>query len=220
MPSAAGAITGGFSDDPVRITRSTPADATNSIQLECLDRSNSYNTAVVEAFDQAAIELYGIRRDGSLKARAIVDPVNVAPIVAQLMLQRALLFRNTYSFRLGWRYCLLEPMDLVQITDACLGVSALTVRITAVEEDSEGTLSITAEDFFGGYSTASLYPKQSGAGYIPNWSSPPGDINPPVIFEPPAALLSGTWSSGSRCPAAPIGAGHRSGFPVTEIPML
>ncbi len=60
LRSAAGPMTGGFSDDPVRITRSTPADATNSIQLECLDRSNSYNTAIVEAFDQAAIELYGI----------------------------------------------------------------------------------------------------------------------------------------------------------------
>jgi hypothetical protein len=65
------------------------------------------------------------------------------------------------------------------------------VRITAVEEDEEGTLSITAEDFFGGYSTAVLYPKQSGGGYIPNWSSAPGDINEPIIFEPPPALLTG-----------------------------
>src|SRR5439155_3155090 len=53
------------------------------------------------------------------------------------------------------------------------------------------TLSITAEDFFGGYSTAALYPKQSGDGFLPNWSSPPGSINTPVIFEPPAVLLSG-----------------------------
>jgi hypothetical protein len=81
-------------------------------------------------------------------------------------------------------------MDLVQITDSRLGLSALTVRITAVEEDEEGTLSITAEDFFGGYSTAVLYPKQSGAGYVPNWNSPPGDVNPPIVFEPPAALLT------------------------------
>jgi hypothetical protein len=191
LRSAAGPITGGFTDDPVRIARSTPADATNSIQLECLDRSNSYNTAVVEAFDQAAIELYGIRRDSSLKAHAIVDPVNVGPVVAQLMLQRALLFRNTYTFKLGWKYCLLEPMDLVQITDSRLGALALTVRITAVDEDDEGTLSITAEDFFGGYSTAALYPKQSGLGYVPNWSSAPGDVNPPIIFEPPAALVTG-----------------------------
>jgi hypothetical protein len=191
LRSGAGSTTGSFSDDPLRITRSTPADATNAIQLECLDRSNSYNTAIVEAFDQAATERYGVRRDSSLKARGIVDPLNVAPIVAQLMLQRALLFRNTYTFRLGWKHRLLEPMDLVQITDARLGLSSVTVRITAVEEDEEGTLSITAEDFFGGYSTATLYPKQLGAGYVPNWSSPPGDINPPIIFEPPAALLSG-----------------------------
>jgi hypothetical protein len=54
---------------------------------------------------------------------------------------------NSYTFKLGWKYCLLEPMDLVQITDARLGPSALTVRITAVEEDDEGTLSITAEIF-------------------------------------------------------------------------
>src|SRR5215470_7783811 len=82
-------------------------------------------------------------------------------------------------------------MDLVQITDTRLGVSALTMRITAVEEDDEGTLTITAEDFFGGYSTAVLYGKQSTAGYIPNWSTGPGDVNMPLIFEPPTALLSG-----------------------------
>jgi hypothetical protein len=191
LRSGSGPITGGFGDDPVRVVRSTPADANNSIQLECLDRSNNYNTAIVEAFDQAAIDLYGVRRESSLKARAIVDPINVGPIVAQLLLQRALLFRNAYHFKLGWKYCLLEPMDLVQITDSRLGISALTVRITAVEEDEEGTLSITAEDFFGGYSTALIYPKQSGAGYIANWNSPPGDVNPPIIFEPPAALLTG-----------------------------
>ena len=191
LRSGSGPITGGFSDDPVHITRSTPADASNSIQLECLDRSNNYNTSIVEAFDQAAIDLYGIRRDSSLKARAIVDPVNVGPIVAQLLLQRALLFRNSYTFKLGWKYCLIEPMDLVQITDARLGASALTVRITAVEEDDEGTLSITAEEFFGGYSTAPLYSSQSGAGYVPNWNSPPGTANPPIIFEPPPALLKG-----------------------------
>src|SRR5260370_36754634 len=82
-------------------------------------------------------------------------------------------------------------MALVEISDSRLGVSALTVRVTAVEEDEEGTLSITAEDFFGGYSTAVVYPEQSGAGYVPNWRSPPGDGNPPIIFEPPAALPTG-----------------------------
>jgi hypothetical protein len=184
-------VTGGFTDDPVHIVRSTPADANNYIQLQCKDRGNSYNSHVVETFDQAAVDLYGIRRDTSLKADMVVDPYLTGTVVAQLVLQRSLLFRNTYTFKLGWKYCLLEPMDLVQITDTRLGVSALTVRITAVEEDDEGTLTITAEDFFGGYSTAVLYGKQSTAGYIPNWTTGPGEVNMPLIFEPPAALLSG-----------------------------
>ncbi len=191
LRSGATSVTGGFTDDPVHIVRSTPADANNYIQLQCKDRGNSYNSHVVETFDQAAVDLYGVRRDTSLKADMVVDPYLTGTVVAQLVLQRSLLFRNTYTFKLGWKYCLLEPMDLVQITDTRLGVSALTVRITAVEEDDEGTLTITAEDFFGGYSTAVLYGKQSTAGYIPNWTTGPGEVNMPLIFEPPAALLSG-----------------------------
>ena len=74
-----------------------------------------------------------------MKAQCFTEG-NTAAIAAQLLLQRQLLFRNTYTFRLGWKYCLLEPMDLVQITDARLGLAAQTVRITAVEEDEEGTL--------------------------------------------------------------------------------
>lgn len=191
LRQGAGPITEGFTDDPVHIVRSTPADANNMIEVEVLDRSNSYNTTTVEAFDQASIDLYGVRRDTSVKGHAIVDATYTGAIATQLLLQRSLYFRNTYTFQLGWKYCLLEPMDLVQITDARLGAEALTVRVTAVEEDDEGTLAITAEDFFGGYSTAVLYPKQGGAGYVPNYNSAPGDVNPPLIFEPPAGLLAG-----------------------------
>jgi hypothetical protein len=219
LRSGAAPITGGFSDDPLHIVRSTPADANNMIEVECLDRQNNYNTAVTEAFDQGSIDVYGVRRDTSTKARLITDPLYVGGIVAQLLLQRQLLYRNTYTFKLGWKYILLEPMDLVQITDSRLGANALTVRITAVEEDDEGTLSITAEDFFGAYSPTVLYPpanysppaapsilgagggtaapavkQASGAavgGFVPNWSLDAGNVNTPLIFEPPAALLSG-----------------------------
>jgi hypothetical protein len=219
LRSGATPITGGFTDDPLHIVRSTPADANNMIEVECLDRQNNYNTAVAEAFDQGSIDVYGVRRDTSTKARLITDPLYVGGMVSQLLLQRQLLYRNTYSFQLGWKYILLEPMDLVQITDSRLGASALTVRITAVEEDDEGMLSITAEDFFGAYSPTVLYPPANfspsaspsilgvgggtaapaakqvsgGAvgGFVPNWSASPGDVNTPLIFEPPAALLSG-----------------------------
>jgi len=75
LRSGATPITGGFTDDPLHILRSTPADANNMIEVECLDRQNNYNTAVTEAFDQGSIDVYGVRRDTSIKARLITDPL-------------------------------------------------------------------------------------------------------------------------------------------------
>ena len=69
-----------------------------------------------------------------------------AGIAAQLLLQRKAYVRNTYRFKLGWRYALLEPMDIVQLTDATLGLDRKAVRITAIEEDDNGELAITAEE--------------------------------------------------------------------------
>ena len=224
----AGPITGGFTDDPVHIIRSTPADALNMVQLEVTDRGTSYNTSITEAFDQGSIDLYGIRRDTSVKARAIVDPYFVATIAAQLVLQRQLLYRNTYSFQLGWKYILLEPMDLVQVTDIRLGAQALTVRITEIEEDDEGTLSVTCEDWFGtpgaviypppipseafggvsslgtGGATATPYARQSGASEAstPNYGEAAPSVNPPFIFEPTAQLLT---AQGQTSPYIVIG---------------
>jgi hypothetical protein len=217
LRTGAGPITGGFTDDPVHITRSTPADALNMVQLETTDRGTSYNTSITEAFDQGSIDLYAVRRDTSVQARAIVDPYYVATIAAQLVLQRQILYRNTYSWQLGWKYVLLEPMDLVQITDPRLGAQAITVRITSIEEDDEGMLSVTAEDWLGtpgavmyppatpipavsggvtilgyGGATAQPYPKQAGASETsaPNYGQAAPSVNAPFILEPTAQLLA------------------------------
>jgi Putative phage tail protein len=69
-----------------------------------------------------------------------------AAIAAQLLLQRRAYIRNSYKFKLGWRYALLEPMDIVLLTDAALGLVNRAVRITAIEEDDNGELTITADE--------------------------------------------------------------------------
>jgi hypothetical protein len=199
LRQGAGPITGGFTADPVRVTRSSPADAMNYVALECLDRAYSYNAQIVEVFDQGSVDLYGVRKDTSIKARAICDPALCGPTVAKLVLQRNLAYRNAYEFRLGWRYCLLEPMDLIQISDSYLGISNKVVRITSIHEDEEGTFAVTAEDFLG---TAGgvVYGGSPGAapggggsqgsgGHVPNYSNPAPRVSTPFIFEPTAQLL-------------------------------
>ena len=177
-------------EDPVRVERKTNADAYNQVQIEYLDRANDYNIAVAEAKDQANIEQYGIRPKDAVKMHGICD-AKVARQVAQLLLQRALYVRNEYEFKLGWKYCLLEPMDLVTLTDVGLGLDKTPVRITEIEEDEDGVLNVKAEDFPFGTASATEYPTQPSLGYSADYNVSPGNAHAPVMFEAPLQLTGG-----------------------------
>lgn len=176
--------------DPVKVERKTNADAFNQIQVEYLDRANDYNVAIAEVKDQANIEQYGLRPKDAIKMHGICDG-KVAQKVAQQLLQRALYVRNEYEFKLGWKYCLLEPMDIVTLTDAGLGLNKTPVRITEIEEDEEGVLSVKAEDYPVGVYTVSEYPTQPSLGYSADYNVSPGNAHVPVIFEAPLQLTGG-----------------------------
>ena len=177
-------------EDPVNVERKTNADAFNQIQVEYLDRNNDYNVAIAEVKDQANIEQYGLRPKDAVKMHGICNG-KVAQKVAQQLLQRALYVRNEYEFKLGWKYCLLEPMDIVTLTDAGLGLDKTPVRITEIEEDEEGVLSIKAEDYPVGVHTVSEYPTQPSLGYSADYNVSPGNAHTPVIFEAPLQLTGG-----------------------------
>jgi hypothetical protein len=134
--------------DPVLLTRSDPAQATNWLSIEYLDADNSYNPQIIAAFDQGTIDQYGLRTEPSIQGHEFTNPTS-ATISAQLMLQRRLYVRNTYQFKLGWKYALLEPMDIVLITDTTLGLNAAPVRITQIDENENGELTVTAEEIPG-----------------------------------------------------------------------
>lgn len=176
--------------DPVKVERKTNADAFNQIQVEYLDRDNDYNVAIAEVKDQANIEQYGLRPKDAVKMHGICD-AKVAQKVAQQLLQRALYVRNEYEFKLGWKYCLLEPMDIVTLTDTGLGLNKTPVRITEIEEDEEGVLSVKAEDYPVGVYTVSEYPTQPSLGYSADYNVSPGNAHVPVIFEAPLQLTGG-----------------------------
>lgn len=189
--------------DPVVVTRSDPYSASNLQRIEILDRAPTYTTGApvgtppsyytptpVEARDQNAIELYGLRIGSTITAHEICDK-SVASVAAQLILQRGLYVRNTYAFRLSWEYCLLEPMDLVTLTDSGLGLAKTPVRIIAIEEGSDGLLAVTAEEFPGTVATTSGYAVDGAAAPAFNRSVAPAAVNTPVILEPPSDMTGG-----------------------------
>lgn len=175
-------------DEPVIVKRKNPADCYNHVQVKFWNRSMAYAEEVAEAKDEANIDKYGLRTMAPVSLYEICD-AEVARTVAQLLLQRALYIPNKYQFRLGWKYALVEPMDIVTLTESTgTGLNNVPVRITSVEEDEDGALTLEAEDFPGAIGSHIVYPSQESAGYMANYAQDPGDVNTPVIFDAPGRL--------------------------------
>ena len=138
----------GGGSDPVLLLRDDPAQATNWLSIEYMDSGHSYNPQIVPVWDQGLIDRFGLRSEPPVQAHEFTNPSSAA-LAAQLMLQRKAYIRNTYRFKLGWRYSRLEPMDIVLLTDPALGLAEAPVRITQIDEDDNGELTDTAEEIPG-----------------------------------------------------------------------
>jgi hypothetical protein len=178
----------GGNKDPVQASRVDPFSLATIQRVECLSRSNQYGATPVEARDQSQIELYGPLVGSTIQAHEICDEINIGPIVAQTILQRQLYVRAHFTFKLSWEYGLLDPMDIVEISDANLGLSNYPVRIVSIEEDDKGLLTITAEELTVGVSSPVLYPNSGPTGFLPNQGVAADPVNAPLIYEPPPEL--------------------------------
>ena len=177
----------GGGDSPVLLQRKRVADAYNSIKVECVDRSNSYNPAIIEAKDQAAIDQFGLRQDS--KTLHLFADTTAAKLSAQLMLQRQSI-KNIYTFTLDQRYIRLDPMDIIAITDSRLGLSAQWVRIIDITENDDYSLTMNAEEYLNGTGSAPAYSFQPPGGFTADYNQDPGNVNTPVIFEAPVQLAT------------------------------
>jgi len=175
-------------EEPIKVSRLDPFTLPTIQRIECCSRANQYGSTPVEARDQSQIELFGPRVGSTVTAHEICDDILVAPIVAQTILQRGLYVRAHFKFGLGWEFGLLEPMDIVEITDANLGLIAYPVRITEIEEDENGVLAVTAEELTVGISTPVQYPSATPTGWQSNQGVAAAAVNTPLIYEPPPAL--------------------------------
>ena len=102
-------------DDPVNLVRKRPADAINSLQLEFTDRSADYNTAIAQADDQAAIDLYGLRQSTASNTHMFCDAA-AANTSVRLLLQTEPMRNHTSGT--DERYILLDVMNnIVTLTD-------------------------------------------------------------------------------------------------------
>ncbi len=182
-------LVGSGDDDPLKIERRANDDTYNHVRLEYSNRNNQYNLEVAEAKDAADIERRGLRTKEVVEAHAICDPA-VAQMLVSLLLQRELGVRNLYRFQLPWTFGLLEPLDLVTVSDVYLALTRIPVRINKVSELEGGDFDVEAEDCPIGMASAPAYGVQAGSGFAHNYNASPGDVSLPFFFEPPVQLTT------------------------------
>jgi Putative phage tail protein len=176
--------------DPIQVERSNLQDTYNSVPVEFIDRTQDYKQSVVEDPDQADAEAYGLRRSDPIPAH-FVTKSDVALALSRLAAQRSIWIRNTYKFKLPQRYILLEPMDLVQLTEPKMGLVGQVVRIKSIDEDPEGNFDITAEEWPFGIGTHVAYTPQIGDGTANDYNVAPGNANTPIGLVPTLQLTQG-----------------------------
>ena len=188
-------------DDPIKMNRSDPADAYNSLSMIIANRANEYNELPVPWRDQGLVDQYGLRKDDNLEAKEITE-LSMAQTVVALIGQRRAYIRNTYEFTLPVKYCLLEPTDVLTIVDAQLGT--FNVLIREISETEDDTLEIVAEEYPASISSPTANSGQTVTNTPKNTAVEPGPVNPPIIFEPPSSLTGQL----AGCSAAGAGGGH------------
>ncbi|MGH6967599.1 MAG: phage tail protein [Stellaceae bacterium] len=184
-----GTVSAAANDDPVIVTRSRKSDQLNDIKIEALDRANQYAPTIVEATDQALIDQFGRRASPSKSLHMFCD-VGAANVSANLQLQDQNIL-NRPSWTLDVRYCVLDPMDLVTLTDTKYpGMTGWPVRILQITENDDGTLSMNGEEWLGHIGAKAANTLNTGSGFTPNFNVDPGPINAPIIASLPALLAA------------------------------
>lgn len=180
---------------PVAVHRPRIEDYMNSVSVEFMDATNDYNPAVVEVKDDASIQVYGLRKQSTTELHQFTRSAP-ATMAASLLLGRQVL-RSEYAFEVQGAFILLDPMDVITITDPGLGDAAITVRIKEITENEDSTLTMLCEDYLAGSANSPVYGSQPGQGAIPDYNVASGNVATPVIFEPTDELAHGLFVWGA-----------------------
>ena len=151
---------------PVRISRRSPADCFNSFPVEYIDVSVGHCVMTMEDPDSGGVAQFGLRRAQMTSLGVGFHNAAPATLISRIMAQRSCRNRNTYTFRVGWPDVLLEPTDIITITETVAGLVSVKARISSIQDDGD-SITITAEQYDPRVATAEMYTPPTNTGYQP-----------------------------------------------------
>lgn len=171
-------------DDPVTVVRAALSDTFNTVPVEYNDRGTDYDHQIVQNVEPRDAAQYGQRTSPTASLPCIARG-DAALQISGIKALRSVYVRNTYKFKLGWSKILLDPMDLLTLTDTNLGLVSKVVRVKSIVENPDGVLDFTAEEWPFGVASATRYTTQAGSGETTNTAVDPGNVTTPYIFDIP-----------------------------------
>lgn len=152
--------------NPIEVNRVADSDVYNAWPVEYFDQSALFMKATVEDVEAADIERRGMRRSDTISANVIfADGVQPA-MLSRILANRSVYIRNQYRMRLPWKYLLLEPTDIITVTEPGLGLTSQRLRIVSTEESDDGII-VTANDYPVGVYSATQGSQEANIGYAP-----------------------------------------------------
>lgn len=172
---------------PVTVKRKDSTEIYNYITVNFLNRANNYEEESVSYQDIESIKKYGVRSvtyDAKwyhTKERALK--------YAQMKTRIAQTECNQYTFRLPWKYCRLEPGDLLRITDEAIGIAGQVVMVSEITEAKTGILTVTAVQRAPGAYSEAKYTVVNDYQYQ-DFNVEPGNTAKPLFIVPPSDLIT------------------------------
>lgn len=172
----------------VTFERENDSETYNECSVEFLNRANSYEKQTVKYQVLTDVARRGVH-PASTESIYLLHTKERAEYVAELKAKQSIYARNSYKFQLDWTKCLLEPGDLVTITEPSLGLDRVVVRVTQIDEDGE-ELTISAIGQEAGIFSASRYSGSDPARPTIDTNVDPGSCQSPEMFVMPYQVSS------------------------------
>ena len=172
--------------------RKDSSEVYNRFGVAFTNRDNNYEAETVFFEDTDDILLHGAKTASDFSAKWLHTTAR-AVAVAEMQARINRTEHTRYKFKLSWEFGLLEPGDLVMLTDPVIGLDHQLAMIESINEESKFTLSVTAVRREASAAGISYDIPESSYNII-YYNADPGDVAAPLMIIPPADLV--TSSSG------------------------